>query len=87
MAVDMLALGGIEGTYHVGASESVSRFELARLLAKRAGISADLVRPQDEVVLGRAPRGDDHFLLTEKIETECGFPVPTINQVVERCFS
>jgi len=87
MAVDMLALGGIQGTYHVGAAESVSRFELAKMLAKRAGISPGLVRPRDEVVPGRAPRGEDHFLLTDKIETECGFPVPTINQVVERCFS
>jgi dTDP-4-dehydrorhamnose reductase len=87
MAVDMLALGGIQGTYHVGAAESVTRFELARMLARRAGIPADLVRPQDQDLPGRAPRGEDHFLLTEKIETDCGFPVPTINQVVERCFS
>jgi len=87
IAVDMLALGGIQGTYHVGASESVSRFELAKMLAKRAGASADLVRPQDKVVPGRALRGEDHFLLTEKIEMDCGFPVPTVNQVVERCFS
>ena len=87
IALDMLTLGGIEGTYHVGASESVTRFELAKMLAQRAGFSADMVRPQNGNVPGRALRGEDHFLLTDKIETKCGFPAPTINQVVERCFS
>ncbi|MBV8514955.1 MAG: DMT family transporter [Acidobacteria bacterium] len=45
--------------------ESVSGFDLAEMLAKRAGISANLVRPQDKVAPGRTLRGDDHFLLTE----------------------
>jgi dTDP-4-dehydrorhamnose reductase len=77
----------VEGTFHVGASDSVSRFELAKLLAKRADVSLDLVQPQVNPMPGRAERGEDHFLLTDKIRTMCKFEIPTVNQVVERCFS
>ena len=85
--IGMLADSGVSGVYHVGASDSISRYELGKRLAKRAGVSADLVRPQGEPVPGRAPRGEDHFLLTEKIRRCWNWEVESCDQVIERCFS
>jgi dTDP-4-dehydrorhamnose reductase len=85
--IDMLADHHANGVYHVGASDGISRYELGKRLAARAGVSADLVRPQDDAVPGRAPRGKDHFLRTEKIRTIYNLEVPTSDQVIERCFS
>lgn len=75
------------GVYHVGASNSVSRYELAKRLAKRGGFSLDLVLPQDEPTPGRAQRGADHFLLTTKISRDCNLKIPTTDEVIERCLS
>jgi dTDP-4-dehydrorhamnose reductase len=83
----MLADDQVSGLYHVGASDSISRYELGKRLARRAGVSIDLVQPQEEPPPGRAPRGDDHFLLTEKIQRAFNFDVESCDQVIERCFS
>jgi dTDP-4-dehydrorhamnose reductase len=83
----LLANQKISGVYHVGASDSLTRYELGQRLAIRAGVSADLVRPQVDPPPGRAPRGEDHFLLTEKIRRVSDFPVESCDQVIERCFS
>lgn len=85
--ISMLVHPSGTGTYHMGASDSISRYELGKRLAKRAGVSLDLVRPQDEPISGRAPRGDDHFLLTEKIRNSYKIEIPSSSQVIERCFS
>src|SRR5438128_633055 len=78
---------GAENVANAGASDSISRYELGRRLAARAGVSAKLVRPQDAPAPGRAPRGEDHFLLTDKIRNFSGVEVQTSEQVIERCFS
>jgi dTDP-4-dehydrorhamnose reductase len=83
----MLANEQIRGLYHVGAADSVSRYELGRRLAAHEGIPLNLVLPEDAPVPGRAPRGEDHFLLTDKIRTVCNLDVQTSDQVIERCFS
>jgi dTDP-4-dehydrorhamnose reductase len=85
--IDVLANHHVSGVYHVGASDSISRYELGKRLAARVGLSADLVRPQDDPVPGRAPRGEDHFLLTEKIRSVYNLEAPSSDQVIERCFS
>lgn len=82
----MLADESIRGTYHVGASDSISRYELGRRCAERAGVSPDLVRPQQEPMPGRAPRGADQFLLTQKIHSLHMMEIPSSSQVIERCF-
>lgn len=87
MMIDMLADRSIRGVYHIGASDSISRYELGKRLAARAGISAELVRPQENPIPGRAPRGRDHFLLTEKIRQACNLEIQSSSQVIERCFS
>jgi dTDP-4-dehydrorhamnose reductase len=87
LMISMLADREVSGLFHVGASDSVSRYELGKRLAARAGVPIDLVQPQDDPPPGRAPRGDNHFLLTEKIQRAFNFKVETCDQVIERCFS
>jgi dTDP-4-dehydrorhamnose reductase len=87
LLISMLTDREVSGLFHVGASDSVSRYELGKRLAARAGVSTDLVRQQDEPPPGRAPRGDNHFLLTDKIQRDYHFKVETCDQVIERCFS
>ena len=83
---EMLTDHAMHGMYHLGASDCVTRYELGKRLAARAGIAANLVRPQHDSVPGRAPRGEDHFLLTEKIRAAYKLEMPTSSQVIERCF-
>jgi dTDP-4-dehydrorhamnose reductase len=85
--IAMLADSQISGVYHVGATDSISRYELGKRLAARVEVLADLVRPQDAPVPGRAPRGENHFLLADKIRRKCQFEFGTSDQVIERCFS
>ena len=87
MMIAMLAHHHDRGLYHVGASDSISRYELGKRLAVRAGVSPDLVRPQGDPIPGRAPRGEDHFLLTEKIRQVYNLEVGSCDQVIERCFA
>jgi dTDP-4-dehydrorhamnose reductase len=87
IVIAILANDQVSGLYHVGATDSISRFELGKRLAARAGVSSELVRPLTTAVPGRAPRGEDHFLLTDKIRKVCSLGVQTSDQVIERCFS
>jgi dTDP-4-dehydrorhamnose reductase len=84
--LELLEKHEVSGIFHVGASDSISRFELGVRLAARSGYSTDLVRAQKEPNSGRAPRGLDHFLLTDKIRAICKNKIPTCNEVIERCF-
>jgi dTDP-4-dehydrorhamnose reductase len=86
LMVRMLADPQASGIYHSGASDSISRYELGKQLAKRAEVSSDLVQAKDDPVPGRAPRGEDHFLLTEKIRRRYNLEVESCDQVIERCF-
>lgn len=73
------------GIFHIGCKDSVSRYELGVKLAARMGYT-DRVREQLEVPAGRAPRGPDHFLLTDKLSGAIDLPIPTCDEVIERCF-
>jgi dTDP-4-dehydrorhamnose reductase len=87
LMVGMLSTSGLSGVYHVGSSDSISRHELGKRLAARSGVPESLVRRQDSPSPGRAPRGDDHFLLTDKIQKDCNVEAVTTDQVIERCLS
>lgn len=82
--LEMLPRSDSSGLFHVGATESISRFELAVRLARELGFPSNLVRRQSEPLPGRAPRGLDHFLLTGKIQNLCHTPVPSCDAVIER---
>jgi dTDP-4-dehydrorhamnose reductase len=74
------------GIYHAGASDSISRYDMGLRLAALAGVPDHLVQPQAKPVAGRAPRGEHHFLLTEKLERLLGTEAQTCEQVMQRCF-
>ena len=82
--VELLSSNNAAGIFHVGAEESISRYELGLRLAAKMSFPADLVRRQTQPLPGRAPRGLDHFLLTDKIRAACTTPVPSIDEVIER---
>jgi dTDP-4-dehydrorhamnose reductase len=75
------------GIYHVGALDSASRYEIARKVAKELGYPESLVVPQREPSPGRAPRGRDHFLLTDRIRETCRIPLGATDEVVRRSLS
>ena len=85
--LNLLKNSSVHGVYHVGSSDALSRFQLGQRLAQRAGVSADLVRPADQHMPGRAPRGEHHFLLTDKIRDQFHWDLGTSDAVIERCFS
>jgi dTDP-4-dehydrorhamnose reductase len=72
------------GVFHIGASDKMTRYELARGLAAELGCSPDLVLPQTESPPGRAPRGRDDFLACRHLAELTGFVVPTCKQVIHR---
>jgi len=72
------------GIFHVGASDKISRFDLARILAERLGQNPELVVAQLAPVPGRAPRGQDDFLATDRLRQFCRTHVPTCSEVIER---
>lgn len=82
--LELLAGANAAGIFHLGATEAISRFELGVRLAKRLGYASQLVEAQTEPLPGRAPRGLDHFLLTERIAAVCRTRVPTCDEVIER---
>ena len=53
-------------------------------LATRLGFRTDLIVPQDEPAAGQAPRGQDDFLVTDRLRKFCRTEVPTCQQVIER---
>ncbi len=83
--LDLLEKQETHGIFNVGSREPISRYDLGLKLAARMGYS-DCVQPQLEAVRGRAPRGPDQFLLTDKLRMTCRTPIPTCDQVIERCF-
>jgi len=72
------------GIFHVGASDKISRYELARAIATALRSDESLVVAQTKPVPGRAPRGRDDFLATDRLRAVCRTPVPTCRQVIER---
>ena len=75
------------GIYHLGSSDTLSRYELGKKLAAGMNVSGELVKPQMESTTGRAPRGPHHFLLPWKLEKLLGMRAQTSEQVVEGCFA
>lgn len=82
--LELAARSDASGVFHVGASDKMSRYELARRLAAELGCSPEQVLGQDEPPAGRAPRGRDDFLLCQRLPRLTGFVVPTCQQVIHR---
>jgi len=72
------------GIFHAGASDKISRYDLARAIAVELKADPRLIVAQDAPVPGRAPRGKDDFLATDRLSEYCDTPVPTCQQVIQR---
>ncbi len=75
------------GIFHVGASDKISRYDLARAIALRLDADPALVVAQSEPVPGRAPRGADDFLASTRLPEHCPTPLPTCAQVLDRALA
>ncbi len=82
--LNLAARPDLQGIFHIGATESISRFGLVQLYAWRLGYSRELVVPQTEPIPGRAPRGLDHFLLCERSRAVWSRPFPSLEETIER---
>ncbi len=75
------------GIFHAGASDKISRFDLALAIARHVGANERLIVPQTAPVLGRAPRGRDDFLATDRLAAMCNTPIPTCREVLDRALT
>jgi dTDP-4-dehydrorhamnose reductase len=82
--LELLPKQDAAGIVHAGATDKISRFDLARAIALRLKADPALIVPQTAPVPGRAPRGADDFLATDRLQSLCTTPVPTCAQVIER---
>ena len=83
--LDLLAKPDVQGIFHIGCKDPITRYHLGLKLASRMGYP-DQVQRQVDPVPGRAPRGPDHYLLTNKLRAVSPTPIPTCEEVIERCF-
>ncbi len=75
------------GIFHAGASDKISRFDLALAIARHVGAEERLIVPQTAPVPGRAPRGRDDFLATDRLAATCRTPIPACREVLQRALS
>jgi len=75
------------GIVHVGASDKISRYDLAWAIAERLGADVSLIERQTAPVPGRAARGRDDFLATDRLRALSRTPIPTCQQVLERALA
>jgi dTDP-4-dehydrorhamnose reductase len=72
------------GIVHIGATDKISRFDLASCIARELGGDPALIVPQTAPVPGRAPRGHDDFLVTDRLRQLCRTPIPNCQEVIKR---
>lgn len=82
--IELLSDDRNQGIFHMGATDSMTRYELAQAIAGRLHFSSNLVQPELHPAAGRAPRGADHLLLTAKISRVCATQPPSCQKVIER---
>lgn len=80
-----LAASDARGLVHLGASDSVNKYEFALLVAEAYGLDRDLIRDGRlaEVPL-IAPRPHDTSLVVTRAERLLGHPMPTIAEGISR---
>ena len=82
--LELLADKRNRGVFHTGATEAMTRYELARAFADRLHVTGQQVKPELTPASERAPRGVHHLLLTGKINSVCATQAPTCSEVIER---
>lgn len=82
--LELLATEKSGGIFHAGATDTMTRYELAKSIADRLQIEPALVKQEFRPAPGRAPRGADHLLLTAKIQNVCPTQPPSCEEVITR---
>lgn len=82
--VELLSDAHNSGIFHTGSTDSMTRYQLAKAIADRLNIAPELVKEELQPAPGRAPRGADHLLLTNKISHVCTTQPPSCEEVIER---
>lgn len=85
LMTNLLSQPEISGIFHLGSTDPVTRYDLGARLALRMGY-AGRVEPEEAPNADRAPRGKDHYLLTDKVRKACSIQIPTSDEVIARCF-
>ena len=83
-----LCQNGFSGRVHLGGTQSISRYELSKKLARRMGFDEALILPQDqpENKPGRAPRHRNGIISVAKARRVLATPLLNIDQTIQRAF-
>lgn len=82
--LQLLQTPGASGVFHVGSLDSLSRYEMTRQLAEGMGFKPSQVVPRTGGKPGRAPRGNAHLLLTDRLRQVCDISLGTAHEVIRR---
>jgi dTDP-4-dehydrorhamnose reductase len=85
--LELTARRDATGIFHIGASDKRSRYDLARAIAVGVGADPALIVAQEAPVPGRAPRGRDDFLATDRLRQFCRTRVPSCQEVIDRALA
>ena len=83
-ALELLSNEQLCGIFHAGATNAMTRYELARAIAGQLHIPEQYVKQDLVMPAGRAPRGEHHLLITSKISRACATQAPSCVEVIER---
>ncbi len=73
-----LALGGAQGTFHVGSRDSCSKHEFAMLVSKVFGLISEVIPVSVDTFQFRAARPKDTSFHVEKVTRDLGRPMPSL---------
>jgi len=87
-----LCEGDFSGVIHVGATDSLSRYELSRKLARRMGFDEKLIKPQvltgaTTGIVGRAPRHKNGVISVAKAQRMLKTHLLSTEEGIKRAFS
>ena len=78
---------GLHGNYHVVSSESLSKYDFGVRIAKRFGFDPGLIEPVKMNDIRReAPRSLNLTLKPDKLQTNLGYNLPTIEGGIDRFY-
>lgn len=77
------------GILHIGATDSISRFDLTRQLAQRMGFNEKMIRPQTtpEAKAGRAPRHNNGIISVAKAQGLLKTKLLSTAESIQRAFN
>jgi dTDP-4-dehydrorhamnose reductase len=83
-----LCENGFSGVIHIGATDSISRYDLSRAIAKRMGYSEALIKPQTkpEAIPGRAPRHKNGIISVERAQRILKTRLLSTEDSIQRAF-